>query len=138
MKNKKSLIFAGIEAALAIMLILIVKVIAPVCNGMVETAAGKQVPMRCHYASVVFVFLGIVLLVNAVLCAVRKEMVVCGTMTIAISVFMFVALSSKIGTGICMNPEMPCNFTASFVIVLGGIGIVVGGLSVYSALKDTK
>lgn len=138
MENKKSLIFAGIEAIHALCLILIVKVIAPVCDGMVETAAGKQVPMKCHYASVALVFLGVLLLVNAILCAVRKEMVVCGTMTIAISILAFLTLNASVGIGICMNPEMACNFTAPFVKVLGVIGVVIGGMSIYFGMKQTK
>ena len=138
MKNKKSLIFAGVETIHALCLILIVKVIAPVCDGMVETAAGKQVPMKCHYASVVLLFLAVLLLVNAILCAMRKEMVVCGTMTIAISILAFLTLHASAGIGICMNPEMACNFTAPFVRVLGVIGIVIGGTSIYFGMKQTK
>ncbi len=138
MENKKSLILAGAEAVHAICLILIVKVIAPVCDGLVETAAGKQVPMRCHYTSNAIIFLGIILLVNAVLCALRKEMVVCGAITITASVLAFLALSSSVGMGICINPEMACNFTAPFVKVMGAIGIVIGGISVYLGMKGRK
>lgn len=137
-KNKKSLIFAGAEAVHAICLVFVVKVIAPVCSGMVETAAGKQVPMRCHYTSAALLFLGAALLVNAVLCAVRKEMVVCGVMTAVVSVLTFLTLNSSVGMGICMNPEMACNFTAPFVKVLGAIGVVIGGISAYLGMKDTK
>lgn len=137
-KNKKSLILAGAEAIHAICLLLVVKVIAPVCTGMVETAAGKQVPMRCHYTSAALVFLGVALLVNAVLCAVRKEMVVSGVMTFVISVLAFLTLSPSVGMGICLNPEMACNFTAPFIKVLGVIGAVIGGLSVYLGMKDAK
>ena len=64
-KNKNlSLIMGGAMAAVAAFLLVVVKVVAPVCTGMVETAAGKQVPMRCHYTSAALVFLGILLLKN--------------------------------------------------------------------------
>ncbi len=138
MESKRNLIFAGVEVMHALCLILIVKVIAPVCDGMVETAVGKQVPMKCHYASVVLLFLGALLLVNAILCAVRKEMVVCGTMTIVICILTFLTLNASVGVGICMNPEMACNFTAPFVKVLGVIGILIGGMSIYFGVKQTK
>ena len=78
--KNSSLIVGGIEAIAAVFLLLVVKVIAPVCTGMVETAAGKQIPMRCHYTSVALVFLAVLLLVNAILCMVKKEKVVCGIM----------------------------------------------------------
>lgn len=138
MENKKSYIIAAAEAVHAICLILVVKVIAPVCNGLVETAAGKQVPMRCHYTSSALVFLGIILLVNAILCAVRKEVIVCGIMTAAVSVLAILTLNSSVGMGICMNPEMACNFTAPFVKVIGAAGVVIGGISAYLGMKDRK
>ena len=84
-QEKNSLIFAAAQAVHALLLILAVKVFAPVCTGMVDTAAGKQVPMRCHYTAVLLLFLGLILLVNAGLCAVRREMAVCGTITAVLS-----------------------------------------------------
>ena len=138
MENKKcnkSLVIGGIGAVHAIAVILVVMVIAPVCNGMVETAAGKQVPMRCHYTSAVLLFLGVLLLVNSILCMVRKEMVVCGIMAIVISVLIILSLNPSVGMGICLNPEMACNFTAPFVKILGALGIVAGCVSVYLGKK---
>ena len=98
--SKKSNIFAAAEAVHAVCLILAVKVIAPVCGGMVETAAGTQVPMRCHYTGNALLLLGTALFVNAVLCAVRKEMAVCGAMAVMLSVLTFLTLSSSVGMGI--------------------------------------
>ena len=134
-QEKNSLIFAAVHALL---LILAVKVFAPVCTGMVDTAAGKQVPMRCHYTAVLLLFLGLILLVNAGLCAVRREMAVCGTITAVLSALAFAALSSSMGTGICLNPEMACHVTASFVKALGGIGILIGVLCTYMGVKAGK
>ena len=110
-QEKNSLIFAAAQAVHALLLILAVKVFAPVCTGMVDTAAGKQVPMRCHYTAVLLLFLGLILLVNAGLCAVRREMAVCGAITAVLSALAFAALSSSAGTGICLNPEMACHVT---------------------------
>lgn len=131
MREKRSLIFAGVEIVHAVSLMLIVKIVAPVCSGMVETAAGKQIPMKCHYTSVALLFFGMLLLVNGILCAVRKELLVCGVMASVISILAVLTLSSSVGTGICMNPEMACNYTAPFVKILGAIGIIIGIVSVY-------
>lgn len=137
-QEKNSLIFAVVQAVHALLLILAVKVFAPVCTGMVDTAAGKQVPMRCHYTAVLLLFLGLILLVNAALCAVRKEMAVCGAITAVLSALAFAALSSSVGTGICLNPEMACHVTASFVKALGGIGILIGVFCTYMGVKAGK
>ena len=62
--NKK--IIAGIEIIVAVFMWLVVTKISPVCSGMLDLVSGKQVHMKCYYASVVFVFIAIVLLINGV------------------------------------------------------------------------
>lgn len=138
MENKKSMIIAVVEAIHAIALILTVKVFAPVCTGMVETAAGKQIPMRCHYTSQALVFLGIILLVNALVYAVRKEAVTSGVIAVAASILAILSLSSTLGMGVCMNPEMACNLTAPIVKVVGAIGVLIGIVSIYLGIKSSK
>ena len=51
MNNKKNMVLAGVEFVHALLLILAVKVFVPVCDGIVKTAAGKEIPMKCHYTS---------------------------------------------------------------------------------------
>lgn len=138
MESKKSMIIAVVEAIHAIALILTVKVFAPVCTGMVETAAGKQIPMRCHYTSQALVFLGIILLVNALVYAVRKEAVTSGVIAAIASILAILSLSSTLGMGVCMNPEMACNFTAPIVKVIGAIGVLIGIVSIYLGIKSSK
>ena len=138
MESKKSMIIAVVEAIHAIALILTVKVFAPVCTGMVETAAGKQIPMRCHYTSQALVFLGIILLVNALVYAVRKEAVTSGVIAAIASILAILSLSSTLGMGVCMNPEMACNLTAPIVKVVGGIGAIIGLVSVFLGTKENK
>ena len=134
--KNSSLIVGGIEAIAAVFLLLVVKVIAPVCTGMVETAAGKQIPMRCYYTSVALVFLAVLLLVNAILCMVKKEKVVCGIMEIAISAVVFLVMNGSVGIGVCANPDMACNMTVPFAQVCGAIGVIAGAISVYLGLKE--
>lgn len=138
MESKKSMIIAVVEAIHAIALILTVKVFAPVCTGMVETAAGKQIPMRCHYTSQALVFLGIILLVNALVYAVRKEAVTSGVIADIASILAILSLSSTLGMGVCMNPEMACNLTAPIVKVVGAIGVLIGIVSIYLGIKSSK
>lgn len=138
MESKKSMIIAVVEAIHAIALILTVKVFAAVCTGMVETAAGKQIPMRCHYTSQALVFLGIILLVNALVYAVRKEAVTSGVIAAIASILAILSLSSTLGMGVCMNPEMACNLTAPIVKVVGAIGVLIGIVSIYLGIKSSK
>lgn len=136
--NKNHWIVGGLMALDALLLLTSVKVIAPVCTGLVETAAGKQVPMRCHYTGAVLVILGILLLADGVLCMVKKEKTVCGSMAVFISVFTFLVLGSTLGMGVCANTEMACNVTAAFAKVCGGVGVIVGVISIYLGIKEAK
>ena len=137
-QNKSTMIVAAVEAVTAIAMLLVVKVIAPVCTGMVETAAGKQVPMRCHYTEVAATLLACLLLVCAVACFVTKQKVACGMMAVAIAVCGFVILSSTIGTGICANPDMACQMTAPFAKVCATVEVICGLVSIYFASKKEK
>lgn len=137
MKNT-SVILAGVQAVAALFLILAVKVIAPVCTGMVETAAGKQIHMKCFYTSQVLVLLGVLLLVNAIVFVVTKQKMACGIMAVAISAVTFLVLNDAMGIGVCMNPDMACNMTVPFVKVAATLGIIAGAISAYLGMKETK
>ena len=138
MDNKKNMILAGVEAVHAILLILIVKVFAPVCTGMVKTAAGKEIPMKCHYTSQILVLLGIILLVNAIIYAIRKDAFTSGAILVAVSVVAILVLNPTRGVGVCKSPEMACNLTAPIVKVVGGIGAIIGLVSMYLGKNNTK
>lgn len=138
MDNKKSVILAGIEAVHAILLILVIKVFAPVCTGMVKTMTGKEIPMKCHYTSQVLILLGVILLVNAIVLAVKKEAFTNGIILIAISIVAILVLNPTLGIGVCKSPEMACNLTAPIVKVVGGVGVVIGLISSYFGIKNTK
>lgn len=137
MKNN-SVIIAAIEAVAAVFLLLAVKVIAPVCTGMVETAAGKQVFMKCHYTDVALTLLAVLLLVNAIVCFVTKQKMACGIMAVAISAVVFVVLNDSMGIGICANTEMACNMTVPFAKLGATVGLLAGIVSAYMATKESK
>ena len=133
MKNpneKAGAVIAVLEAAIALFMILAVKVIAPVCPGMLELASGKQVHMKCYYAGVAFV-----LFISAVLCLLTKQRMSCGIMTIAAAVLIFVTFHDSMGIGICANPDMACQMTAPFVKVSATAELVLGVVSVVLAVK---
>ncbi len=136
--NKSTMVVAVVEAVVAVAMFLVVKVIAPVCNGMVETAAGKQVPMRCHYTGVAATLLACLLLVCAVACFVTKQKVACGIMAVAIAVCGFAILSSTVGTGICANTDMACNVTAAYIKLGSTLALITGAVSVFLGMKEGK
>ncbi len=136
-KNKKTLTIIGIvEAIVAVAMFLVVTKISPVCSGMLELTSGKQVHMKCHYAATVFVFIAVVLLINAVLSIVVKPSIVSGVMTVVIAALVFVTLNDGIGIGICANPEMACQMTAPIVKVCGTVEIVCGAIYAAIACKE--
>ena len=137
-QNKSTMAVAIVEAVAAVFMLLAVKVIAPVCTGMVETAAGKQVPMRCHYTDVAVTLFAVLLLVCAVACFVTKQKAACGIMAIAIGVCGFLALSSTLGMGICANPDMACNTTAPFIKLCSTLAVLTGAISVFLGMKEVK
>lgn len=138
MKNpneKAGTVIAVLEAAIALFMILAVKVIAPVCPGMLELASGKQVHMKCYYAGVAFVFFAVLLFISAVLCLLTKQRMSCSIMTIAAAVLIFVTFHDSMGIGICANPDMACQMTAPFVKVSATAELVLGAVSVVLAVK---
>ena len=137
-QNKSTMIVAGAQAVVAIAMLLVVKVIAPVCTGMVETAAGKQVPMRCHYTDAAITLFAFLLFVCAVACFVTKQKAACGIMAIAIGVCGFLTLSNTLGMGICANPDMACNTTAPFIKLCSTLALLTGVISVFLGMKETK
>lgn len=136
--EKKEKILAAVSAVLGLVLILCVKIFTPVCSGMLELTTGKQVAMKCHYTSVVLVFLGILFIVNGVAGFVSRQSLSCGIMTIALAVLVFVVLNDKMGIGICLKPEMACHTTAPVAKVCATVQLVIGVFMAVSSAKKEK
>ena len=138
-KTKKTLtIIAAVEAVVAVFMWLAVTKIAPVCPGMLELVSGKQVHMKCYYASVVFVFIAVVLLINAVLAMFVKPSIVTGVMTVVVAALVLVTLNDSIGIGICMNPDMACQMTAPYVKLCATVEMLCGLGYTFVASKADK
>ena len=139
MNNKKTLtIISAIEAVVAIFMYFAVTKLAPVCGGMLELVSGKEVHMKCYYTAVVFVFIAVVLLVNALLSMAVKPSVVSGVMTIVVALLVFAALNEAIGIGICAKAEMACQMTAPYAKLCAGIEIICGAAYTFLAKKFDK
>lgn len=138
-KTKKTLtVIAAVEAIVAIFMWFAVTKLAPVCAGMLELVSGKQVHMKCYYAAVVFVFIAVVLLINAVLGMVVKPSVATGIMTVVLAALVFVVLNDSIGIGICMNTEMACHMTAPYAKICATVEIICGLAYALTASKADK
>ena len=138
MGTKSNMLMAGVEAVVGILMLLTVKVFAPVCTGMLETVAGKQVHMKCYYTSVAMAVLAGLVLVNAVIRFVTKQKMGAGIMSVALAVCAFVFLSGSLGIGMCANLEMACNVTAPYIKLLAGVEVVLGVISVILGMKESK
>ena len=139
MNNKKTLmIIAAVEALVAAFMYIAVTKIAPVCGGMLELASGKQVHMKCHYAGVVFVFIAVVLLINAVVAMIAKPSVVSGVMTIVVALLVFAVLNESVGIGVCANTEMACQMTVPYAKVCATIEVICGAAYAFVAKKADK
>lgn len=136
--KRNTVIIATVEAVVAVFMILAVKVIAPVCSGMLETAAGKQVHMKCYYTGVVAVLVAVLFLVNAAVCFATKQKISCGIMAVALAVCAFIVLNDTMGIGVCANPDMACNVTAPYIKLCSTLELVIGAVSVFLGMKEAK
>ena len=131
-------IIAIVEAIIGIFMLLTVKVIAPVCTGMLETVAGKQVHMKCYYTAVAITVVAILVLVNAVIRFVTKQKMGAGIMAVALAICAFVFLNGSVGIGMCMNLEMACNVTAPYIKLAAGLEAVIGVVSIFLGMKESR
>lgn len=133
-KGKK--ILATLSLVIAVALFIVIKVIAPVCSGMVEMANGNKGFMKCHYSSIMVVFLTIILLINAISALISKQDFTFGMITVTASILIILAFNNKLGIGICVKPEMACHITAPLVTLCAIIEIIIGIISIIVLRKD--
>ncbi len=109
---------------LSVLLIIGLKTFAAPCTGMVKTAKGMEIPMKCHWLAVALIYLSIAVIVISIANMIKKgktslEFIGLGILTIAITF-------DKIGIGKCKVDTMPCNFTKTFTIIIGALLILLG------------
>ena len=117
-----------LTAAAGLLIVLTPNWLLPVCEGLLELASGKHVPMRCFWtARAEMVMGGLILLAGLMLAFIRSaegrrrlshQIAFLGLATILIPLFIIPT---------CDNPDMACNVgTKPALLLLGGITLALG------------
>ena len=110
MKTKLNNILIAIQALAAIVMIAAIKIWAPVCGKMLETTAGKQVPMKCHWAGQAAIAMSIIILATAIVALLtKKEYKGLMVVNAVAGVILFLVFTKLIG--VCASEEMRCQTT---------------------------
>lgn len=112
------------------------------CTGMIETAAGGTVPMKCHWSIRVCVLLGLLLLaVSAVqfLIKTRESRLIAAGMGLLLAAGLVLTLSSAV-IGVCGKEDMICRSTAALIRACAGLAAAgqLVGLSGAGADKPSR
>lgn len=95
---------------LGILIAIVPQFIFPVCDGSIETASGKQVPMRCHWTAVAELGTGALIAIGGILLLMVKEP---GTQLGISLMTLFSAVLALLFPvwliGVCPSPLMPCH-----------------------------
>ena len=110
MKTKMNNILIAIQALAAAVMIGAIKIWAPVCGKMLETTAGKQVPMKCHWAGQAAIAVSVIILATAIVALLtKKEFKGLMIVNAVAGVILFLVFTSLIG--VCASEEMRCQTT---------------------------
>lgn len=97
------------------------------CGGMVETAAGGQVPMRCHWAFLAVSYVAALGVVAGLLALVSPQLMarrVACIMAMAAAIVTGL-LPSPLGIGVCASPDMSCTTSAPVAFVVSAIAFAI-------------
>ena len=124
MKKNSSKIYNILAIVASVVLIIGLKTFATPCDGMIETAKGMEVPMKCHWTDVALLYLGIATVVVAIANIIKNskstlELLGMGVLSIAITM-------DNVGIGVCKMEGMACHTMKTFAIVIGVVYIVLG------------
>lgn len=112
------------------------------CTGMIETAAGGAVPMKCHWSVRVCVLLGIFLLAISVtqfFIKTRESRLITAGMGLLLAAGLALTLSGLV-IGVCGKEDMICRSTAALIRACAGLAAAgqLLGLSGAGADKPSK
>ena len=124
MKNNTKKICNIIAIVASVVLIIGLKTFATPCEGMIETAKGMEVPMKCHWTDVALLYLAVATIVVGIANIIKNskstlELIGMGVLTIAITM-------NNVGIGVCKMEGMACHTMKTFAIVIGVVFIVLG------------
>jgi hypothetical protein len=127
MNDKKWRIAAGMAFIMGVILLL-VPYIFPVCDGMVETAKGGAVPMKCHWT-----YQAEMLISAAVALAALGQFFLKGAEARRLSAVVMIFLGIAAGLllqnwviGICNSAAMACHITAAWTTRAAFILMILG------------
>lgn len=133
-QKKLSVVLSAVAAVVAAAMMAVIKFVAPVCSGLIETAAGKQIPMKCHWTAIAVFVVAVLIAVVAIAGIVTEQFTLSGIAIFALATAIFVIVSDSLGIGVCANPEMACHTTIAYAkacaIAEGVIGVVLSTKSV--------
>lgn len=129
MKNKTKKICNIIAIVASVVLIIGLKTFATPCEGMIETAKGMEVPMKCHWTDVALLYLAVATIVVGIANIIKNskstlELIGMGALAIAITM-------NNVGIGVCKMEGMACHTMKTFAIVIGVVFIVLGILQMF-------
>lgn len=129
MKNNAKKICNIITIVASIVLIIGLKTFATPCEGMIETAKGMEVPMKCHWTDVALLYLAVATIVVGIANIIKNsksilELIGMGVLAIAITM-------NTVGIGVCKMEGMACHTMKTFAIVIGVVFIVLGILQMF-------
>lgn len=129
MKNNAKKICNIIAIVASVVLIIGLKTFATPCEGMIETAKGMEVPMKCHWTDVALLYLAVATIVVGIANIIKNskstlELIGMGALTIAITM-------NNVGIGVCKMEGMACHTMKTFAIVIGVVFIVLGILQMF-------
>ena len=129
MKNNAKKICNIIAIVASIVLIIGLKTFATPCEGMIETAKGMEVPMKCHWTDVALLYLAVATIVVGIANIIKDskstlELIGMGALAIAITM-------NNVGIGVCKMEGMACHTMKTFAIVIGVVFIVLGILQMF-------
>ena len=132
MKTTMNKIMIAMQALAAAILIGAIKIWAPVCGKMLETTAGKMVPMKCHWAGQAGFAVACILLIAAVMALLPKKeykgymviTAVCGALLFMIFATDFI--------GVCASAEMRCQVTQVWGIGAAAVAFAASVINLLS------
>ena len=129
-----------ITIALGALVVLIPKVIFPVCTNMFELANGKTLFMKCHFTAMAELLIGILIVFVGILIIVFKKHET--RMALSIMLFLFGLTVLLIPTqviGMCETATMKCRVgTEPALIVVSIITMIVGIGNIFFLISSIK
>ena len=119
---------AGLLNAGLGLLIILTPLVLPVCQGLLQLANGKMVPMRCHWTAQAEILLGALILAAGLTQAMMKNWDARRDLGLQVAFLgLAVILTPLFIISTCTDPDMACNIgTKPALLILGAITLVSG------------